>query len=309
MKNLIFIALAFFSIDTYAANCTQTNRNNYSAFQVLKASDLNTDFNQMVNKLNSFDGGCVADGSLELSSLNVNDFSAVTNGIAQGCPLLFVDSNTVAVGKCILSVNGKLVRTITQTNVTWGCTGCAAEVVDKLYYVYAKSGSSGVSLNLLISTTAPGTDGYDEAGNKILGAFFNNFAMDIKSTGLLSWSTNSFTSPDRAITIPRASTGVDFFAFIFQGPGGPCTSGMCTVGELFGQGSVVSVERTGTGTYSAILTTQYDFVRCLVNYSKSGSVSSGTASNLSAGTIAFFAKNSSDILTDYAGSAFCWGQR
>ena len=152
MKKLIFITFAIFSFNLLAANCTQTTRSNYNALQVLKASDLNADFNQLVNKANAMDGGCISDGTLEATALNSTEFATVTNGIHQGCPLIFVDENTIGVGKCILSVNGNLVKTTVQNNVTWGCAGCSAETDSAQYYVYAKANSLATSLNLLIST-------------------------------------------------------------------------------------------------------------------------------------------------------------
>lgn len=161
MKFLILFILSFFSVSVFAGNCTTTTRTNYQVGQVLTSSALNADFNQLVSKANSFDGGCVTDGTLEASALNSTDFASLTNGIQQGCPVVFVNTNTVGIGRCIASVNGNFVKTTVQTNVTWGCTSCSAEANSTVFYVYARSGSAGSALSLLISTSAPNADGYD----------------------------------------------------------------------------------------------------------------------------------------------------
>lgn len=306
MKKLLFIGLAIFSFNVFAGNCTQTTRTNYNALQVLKASDLNADFNQLVNKANAMDGGCISNGTLEPSAFDVVEFATVTNGIHQGCPLIYVNNNTIGIGKCILSVGGNFVKTILQTNVTWGCFECSVEASNTQFYIYAKNGSNGTTLNLLISTTAPGSDGYDSGGNKVLGKFFNSPISNIDERELLSWSNNFFAPTDRILTVPGANKGVDFFSFIFQGAGGPCTSGACIVGNLVGN-AVASVTWQSTGVYFVVLNYKYDSVSCSVNYSKFGSgPSTGTGAKGSS-DIDFYATNSAGTADNYAGTAFCYG--
>lgn len=306
MKKIIFITFAIFSFNLLAANCTQTTRSNYNALQVLKASDLNADFNQLVSKSNAMDGGCISDGTLETAALNSTEFATVTNGIHQGCPLIFVDENTIGVGKCILSVNGNLVKTTVQNNVTWGCAGCSAESASTQYYIYAKANSLTTTLNLLISTTAPGTDGYDGAGNKVLGKFFNNYDNKMEGSEVLSWANNFYAPTSKVMTIPGSTIGVSFFSFVFNQGGGACTSGVCTTTNLFGD-TVLSVTRTGTGTYDADLKYNYDVIFCSITYSKGGSYSAGYADGNTPGVdMRIYAYNSAGAATDYAGRAICF---
>lgn len=189
---LFYLFLFIFSINySFAATCTATSRTNYTTGQVLSSASLNADLNQLVTKANAMDGGCISDSTLEVTSFD-SSFDAVKSGIRDGCDISYVDTNTVQIGKCILGVNGLFVRTSTTTNVTWGCTSCSAEVSSTQYYVYAKSGSTGTTLNLLISTGAPTSDGYDGSGNKILGRFVNNPSSNIDQYSISGWSGNRF---------------------------------------------------------------------------------------------------------------------
>lgn len=181
--------LLFFALINIAkaGTCTSTTRSNYSSNQVLTSSALNADFNQLVTKLNAFDGGCVTDGTLEQTALNASDFSPLFYGIHRGCALSYSDSNTISIDRCIASVNGSLLKTATATTVTWNCSGCSAEVASTSYYVYIKTGSSGSTLTPLISTTAPNGDGYDNSGNKVLGSFYNNGSSNIDQYRIYQW--------------------------------------------------------------------------------------------------------------------------
>lgn len=194
---LLFIAL-FFTQTLFAGTCTSLSRSNYSANSVLTSSALNSDFNTIYNAYNAFDGGCISSGSLEADALSTTDFSALYFGITRGCKVSFSDSNTLSVGKCISSVNGALLKTTIATTVTWGCTSCSAEVVSTAYYLYIKTGSTGTTMNLLISTTAPNEDGYDSSGNLVLAKFFNNASSDIDQYSITPWHTNGFVYPNAA---------------------------------------------------------------------------------------------------------------
>jgi hypothetical protein len=193
-KLLFFLIFSLMSFNLFAAACSTTTRTNYGYSTVLTSTALNADFNQLVTKVNAFDGGCITDGSLKLASLNSSDFSALTNGVAQGCKVSYSDSNTVSIGKCMLSVNGNLVRTTIPTTATWGCSGCSAEVSGTTYYVYVKTGSTGTVLNPLISTTAPNEDGYDNSNNKVVGRFYNNSSSDIDAYSIDMWAANRFAA-------------------------------------------------------------------------------------------------------------------
>lgn len=257
----IFLTLLLFSAaSAQAATCTTTSRTNYSTGQVLTSAALNADFNQLVTKANALDAGCLTDGTLEAAALNSTDFAAVTNGIQQGCAVSYSDANTLSIGKCILSVNGNFVKTATANTVTWGCTGCAAEVVSTQYYLYAKSGSTGTTLTPLISTTVPGGDGYDGSGNKILGKFYNNSSSNIDTSSAVTWSTDRFLpSTDAGLSSP-----IDSFMFSFGGAGynTSCSSSPCGFLDQL-RSYVSSVTITGTGVYQFNFARTYAKIRCI----------------------------------------------
>lgn len=188
---LIFLFLVVATREAFSATCTNTTRTNYSTGQVLTSSALNADLNQLVTKLNAFDGGCTTSGTLEFDALNTSNFGAMLNGITEGCKVSRSDSNTLSVGKCIASVNGNLIKTSSANTVTWGCSGCAGEASSSTFYVYAKTGSTGTTLDLLISSTAPGEDGYDVSSNKVLGSFYNDSSNNIATGGIHQWVKNS----------------------------------------------------------------------------------------------------------------------
>lgn len=193
MRNFIlFIALCIWSLNSFAGTCTNTTRTNYVTNQVLTSSALNADFNQLVAKTNSLDGGCVTDGTLELAAINSSEWSAPLNGIHQGCKVSYSNSNTLSIGKCIASVNGLFVKTTASNNVTWGCSGCSSETATTTYYIFIKTGSTGTTLNGLISTVAPNEDGYDNSGNKVIARFYNNASSDIDQYSIDQWNTNRF---------------------------------------------------------------------------------------------------------------------
>lgn len=189
---LLFFSL-FFLTDLYAGTCTGISRSNYSANSVLTSSALNLDFNTVYNFVGTgaFDGGCIQDGTVEFAALG-SDFSTITNGIHQGCKVSYSDTNTISIGKCVAAVNGFSIRTTVANTVTWACSGCSSEAASTVYYVYIKSGSSGTTLNLLISTTAPGEDGYNATSDKAIGRFYNNASSDIDTYSIDQWAINRF---------------------------------------------------------------------------------------------------------------------
>lgn len=272
-----FLPLIFFILSSaYAATCTTTSRTNYSLGQKLTSSALNADLNQLITKVNSLDGGCVTDGTLEASSLNATDFAAVTNGIHQGCTLTYIDANTVQVGKCILSVNGTLVKTTTANNVTWGCTSCSAELASTQYYIYAKTGSSGTTLNLLISTTAPGADGYDASGNKVLGKFFNNSSSAIDPL-MTNWKINGFIEEKDMFSFSYGTTNATTV----------CSASPCSYLNQAND-KVTSVTLGLAGVYTATFARTYNVIKCNGNISqaaKKGFISPANAA--SANTVTF----------------------
>lgn len=290
---ILSILFFFASLNAFGATCTTTTRTNYTTGQTLTSTALNADFNQLVTKANAFDGGCVTDGTLEASALNSTDFAAVTNGIHQGCALAYSDANTISVGKCILGVNGNFVKTTTANTVTWGCTGCDAEASSSLYYVYAKTGSSGTTLNLLISSTAPGVDGYDLSSNKVLGLFVNGPTLDITESSIESWVGNSFKSKI-----------VEHFTFNYSdGAGGACTAATCTVSQNGYR--VISVTKASAGNYTANFRKTYRQIICSGNtfgsalYHTGQFTKSGTVTNMA------ILSSSGGVATDSQGSLTC----
>lgn len=252
-----FLPLIFFIFTSaYGATCTTTTRTNYQTGQVLTSSALNADFNQLVTKVNSLDGGCVADGTLEAGALNSTDFAAVTNGIHQGCALSYIDANTVSIGKCMVSVNGSFVKTTIATNVTWGCSGCSSEVASTAYYVYAKTGSTGTTLNLLLSTSAPESDGYDGSGNKVLGRIFNNASSAIEPL-MSNWKTGSFVEEKDNFTFSYGTTNATTV----------CSASPCTYLNQ-ATNKVTSVTLGLSGVYTATFARTYNSVKCSGNVSQ-----------------------------------------
>jgi hypothetical protein len=192
MKNLFAIILLIVAGVASAGTCTTTSRNNYSTNQILTSSALNADFNQLVTKANAFDGGCVTTGTLESDALETSQFAPVLNGITEGCTVSYSSASELSVGACIASVNGNFVRKTTATTVAFGCSGCSAEANSTTYYAYINKTSTGSTLNLLISTTAPGVDGYDASGNKVLARFYNNSSGNISQYQIDQWNGKQF---------------------------------------------------------------------------------------------------------------------
>jgi hypothetical protein len=59
-------------------------------------------------------------------------------------------------------------------------------------------------MNLLISTTSPNEDGYDNSGNKVLARFYNNASSGIDTYSVDQWLVNRF--------VPQNHAWVDFDA-------------------------------------------------------------------------------------------------
>lgn len=197
MKNIILL-LAFILISTVkAGTCTSISRTNSASLSVLTSTKYNTDLNTVYTAVNSLDGGCITDGTLETDALNTTEFAPLLKGLQQGCKVLYSNASTLQIDKCLASVNGNLVTTATTTNVSFGCSGCSAEVASTAYYVYIQTGSSGSTLTPLILTTAPNNDGYDNSGNKVLAKFYNNPSSDISSWAIYQWKVSGFDIPSK----------------------------------------------------------------------------------------------------------------
>jgi len=190
----LFLLLGFITPTLYAGTCSSISRTNNSASTVLTSTKYNADHNVAYAQLNDLDGGCITDGTLEFSSLATAEFGVITNGTERGCEVTRSDGNTLSVASCLSAVNGNQINTATAATVTWGCTGCAAEVASTEYFIYIKDGSNGFSLDgqLLISTTGPSSKGYDGSSNKALARFRNDGASSIASGNISQFTVTGF---------------------------------------------------------------------------------------------------------------------
>lgn len=176
--NLIFwkLILTFIFIlsgEGYAATCATLERpnGNYTSGQVLTANHLNSDFNDIYNRINSLDGGCLEDSSLEPSSFN-GDMESLKTQFKGSCEVYW-DGSDFKIDSCQLAVNGNFVNKTTATTFDFGlnCTSCSAAAAGS-FYIYVVDGSSGGTLNMKISTTAPTySSGYDNSGNRAIARF------------------------------------------------------------------------------------------------------------------------------------------
>lgn len=207
MKILITLLLALCTSLTFGATCTSLSRNNYSTNQILTSSALNADFNQIVTGHNSYDGGCVAAGSLEYDALNTTQFQPLLKGVKEGCKVSYSSATQISIGKCLAAVNGTFVYTTSATTASFGCTSCSSETASTTYYVYIATGSSATTLTPLILTTAPNEDGYDNSGNKVLARFYNNASSDIDQYSIDQWHVNGFIPTNSAPTSYTPSLG------------------------------------------------------------------------------------------------------
>ena len=191
MKRLLILTFAVYGAclsSAQAGTCTSISRTNASPNTVLTSTKYNLDLNTVYTQINSLDGGCLTDSTVELDALNATEFAVPLNAIKEGCKISRSDAATISVDKCRIAVNGNLVTTSSATTVTWGCTSCAAEATATAYYIYAKTGTS---LDLLISTSAPDADGYSGT-SKALGRFYNDGSGDIATNSIEQFIVSDF---------------------------------------------------------------------------------------------------------------------
>jgi hypothetical protein len=218
MKQLLLLISLMFASQVMAVCSSPISRPAYSALTTLTASSLNTNLDTVYTRANELPGDCVTDATISSDKLST-DLNPVLKGIKEGC---FVSRSTAAiitVDKCYLAVNGNMVTTTSANTVTMACSGCSAEVAGTTYYVYAKTGSTGSTLNLNISTTAPGADGYNVGGDRVLARFLNNAASDIDQYSIDQWIVNRFVAQQTGpITFSPVGTWVSntTYAGIFR---------------------------------------------------------------------------------------------
>lgn len=190
MKKLFLILLASFFVTNFAeAACSsQITRTSYTANQILTSSSLNTQFDTVYSHVNDLDGSCITDGTVTQAKLDTSTLDVLLNAIHMGFKCSRSDSNTIGISKGRIAVNGNLISETGSNTVTWGCSGCSSETTSDTYYVYAQSNTS---LDPLISTTAPGDDGYNGT-SKVLCRFYNEENSDIASGTVDNWAVNDF---------------------------------------------------------------------------------------------------------------------
>lgn len=275
MKLLLLLFLFLFSYEIFGA-CTPLTRENYGAFKVLKSSELNTDFNNIVDKVNNIDGSCVQGGTLELKSFTASDLAILHGQIKNGCKLSYVDANTVSVSACTIGVGQNLVQKNTTTNIAFGCTGCAPEVGKKLYYVYAKASSVGGTLDLTISDEAPLESGYDTNGNRIIGRFYNGDDRGPLDTSgenetriypysMVNYLTNKFDL-NEGDTIAKSVA----FSFSFKSDSGFECTGIDTICTVNQSGDYVKEVKvvTSEGQYAITFKRSYKKLTCSITMQK-----------------------------------------
>ncbi len=205
-----YLLLFLFSLTAYAGTCTSISRTNAASLSVLTSSKYNTDINTAYTAVNAFDAGCITSGTLESDALNTSQFAPLLKGIKEGCRVTYSNASTVSIGSCLASVNGNFIEKTSTTSAAFGCAGCSAEVASTTYYLYIQTGSSGTTINPLISTTAPNENGYDGSGNKVLARFYNNSASDIDRYSIDQWIGNNFESQETGIITETGLTSTGF---------------------------------------------------------------------------------------------------
>ena len=186
MKKLLLF-IAFCSANAYSGTCTSISRTNFSPNTTISPSSMNSQLNTVYNQVNSLDGGCITDGTVEAAALNSTEFAPLLKSIRQGCQVTESDNNTLSINKCLLSINNVLVSTSSPTTVAFGCSGCSSDTASTKYYLYALTTSTTSALALRISTTAPNADGFDNSGNRVLAKFYNNSLANIDSLSITHW--------------------------------------------------------------------------------------------------------------------------
>ena len=121
-------------------------------------------------------------------------------GTKQGCKVS-TNGTTLSVDKCILEVDGDLISTTIATTTTWGGSN-PAETASTKYYLYAQK---SVTLDLLISTTAPDALGYDGT-SRVLAWFYNNADSDIDALSITPWYIDGFKHVTSVWSTPTTIT-------------------------------------------------------------------------------------------------------
>lgn len=249
MRNLLLILFVLLvSRFAFAGSCTSITRSNLVDGNILSASDLNTQFGTAYSSINNADGGCIVDGSLELSALNTGDFNAQLKGVKRGCAVKKVATSSFTIGECIASVNNLNVGTVATTSVTYANLDTGTMATASSYYVYIKSGSTGVVLTPKISLTPPNGDGYNALGDMVLARFqTNTTSVTTREGSIYQWIDNSYKHEQRVVEY-----------FEVDGSTGNITNAR--------GGAVIETSRVTTGSYTYTGNTNYyDSIECDAN--------------------------------------------
>lgn len=188
----IFTALAFsYFSQAEAGTCSSISRSSFGANTVMTSAELNSQFSTVYSATNDLDAGCLTDGTLEASALNVTDFQPLLNNVVAGCLVSRSSVSAISISPCSLSINGSMVKKTGSTVLAFACSGCSAEATSTDYYVYVKGDSTGSTINALISTSAPDSFGYNGT-NKVLAKFRNDSSDNIIEYGFAQWDINKF---------------------------------------------------------------------------------------------------------------------
>ena len=262
MKLLLLFIIAF-SVNSFGGTCSSISRTNANPNTILTSTKYNADLNTAYGFLNAFDGGCVNDNTVEKAALNTTDFAVPLSSIGEGCNLTKTGNASVTVDKCKISVNNRWISTTVSNPISYPCAGCSTVTGNTAYYVYAKTTSTGSTLDLLISSTANDNVGFDGSGNKVIGKFTTTASGVISTGTVMSWTKNGFLNKDDILINPGAGYTETFAAYMSSSPGligSACTSSPCGVAQV--GNSISSITRTSTGIYQLNTVKTYTLLIC-----------------------------------------------
>ena len=189
--NFLILTIFAFSIDLWAGTCTSISRTNNSANSVLTSTKYNLDNNTAYTAINAADGGCITSGTLEKDSLNTTDFSVIQSAPKTGCKVSYSTASQLLVGPCRIAIDNDFTTTTTGSTVAFGCSGCSGETGTTDFYLYGTTSSATSSLDLLISTSVPDSNGYSGT-SRALGKFFNDSSSNIDPISIMQFRENNF---------------------------------------------------------------------------------------------------------------------
>ena len=210
MKNLVLLLALFGAQEVMAVCSSQITRTNSSANSVLTSTKYNTDLNTVYTRANDLPGDCLQAGTVGSAKLTTSEFEVLFNGIHEGCRGTYSSASAVLIERCIMSLNNNFVRKETTTSVSMGCSGCTAETSSTTFYVYVKSDSASSTINPLLLTGAPNSDGFDSSDNKVVARIYNDASSNINQYLVEYWDGQNFSPKDgivSALVTDNAASG------------------------------------------------------------------------------------------------------